>query len=488
MRRPGAALAVALAVAAALAAASPARAGLTWETVAGVGGDADRDGIVDGAYDSAVFPTRVRLRIELTGGSCPTGAPVALTLDGKALAAQRTGPCAYLTAPVTEGAHRLATRAGDAAPAAGARIAVKDDLVVSIGDSVASGEGNPDVVADLARARWLDRPCHRSMLSGHAQAVREVERSDPRSSVTFVALGCSGATVPEGLLGAYPGIEPDPALAPAPAQVDVLNRIAARDTVDAVLLSIGANDVYFGKIVQFCLFHDRCWTRPFDPANPRALPATGTKPTLDDAVTAALDRLRERYAELNARITTRIPRKRILIVEYFDPTVGPGGDSCRMSIPLLGRIDRRESAWARERVLTRLNAAVADAAERYHWTLVDGVANAFAGHGICATRRGQKWVRTPAASFFRQDARAAASVAGTMHPNRLGHLATAQLIEPRLDAVLEAASPPPLPEPPGGGDDRWFGVRTATLLYAGGALVVLLALAGGVLLRRRPRA
>jgi hypothetical protein len=75
-------------------------------------------------------------------------------------------------------------------------VTVRDMLIVSIGDSYASGEGNPDVNRSGDQpAQWVDRRCHRSANSGPAQAAAALERADPHTSVTFLSFACSGATV-----------------------------------------------------------------------------------------------------------------------------------------------------------------------------------------------------------------------------------------------------------------------------------------------------
>ena len=64
-----------------------------------------------------------------------------------------------------------------------------------------------DNVRGKFRATWQDKRCHRSALSGSAQAALRLEQQDPRTSVTFVHLACSGASVVYGLLGRYTGVE-----------------------------------------------------------------------------------------------------------------------------------------------------------------------------------------------------------------------------------------------------------------------------------------
>jgi len=121
---------------------------------------------------------------------------------------------------------------------------VRDHLIVGIGDSFSSGEGNPDspveidpfshrrnlnisfvydpasqalrsnkayslpVRAQNAPAGWLDRKCHRSAYSYHLRTALQVALADPKhSAVTFLGFACSGAEITEGLLLPYAGVE-----------------------------------------------------------------------------------------------------------------------------------------------------------------------------------------------------------------------------------------------------------------------------------------
>jgi hypothetical protein len=127
----------------------------------------------------------------------------------------------------------------------------RDYLVVSMGDSYGSGEGNPDVAQKFATdpifghqlpwiqrgPRWEDKRCHRSAKAGPAQAALQMEGADPHSSVTFLSFACSGANVEAtswdpanpfdpyntdgatnngvGILGGYAGPEPPRASRPS---------------------------------------------------------------------------------------------------------------------------------------------------------------------------------------------------------------------------------------------------------------------------------
>jgi hypothetical protein len=117
---------------------------------------------------------------------------------------------------------------------------VKDLLIVGMGDSFASGEGNPDVPVRFSReraadydssthagyparvggwsaigdadfiaenARWLDQACHRSLYSYQSRAALQLALEDPHRAVTFVGVACSGAEVVAGLFLRYKGNE-----------------------------------------------------------------------------------------------------------------------------------------------------------------------------------------------------------------------------------------------------------------------------------------
>jgi hypothetical protein len=132
-----------------------------------------------------------------------------------------------------------------------ADIKVRDVLIVAVGDSFGSGEGNPDVPVRFSRdrtadygkpdgkddltgyparvgdwkqigdpafikenARWHDQACHRSLYSHQMRAALQLAIEDPHRSVTFVGLACSGAEVTFGLFLRYKGNEwvPNPPL------------------------------------------------------------------------------------------------------------------------------------------------------------------------------------------------------------------------------------------------------------------------------------
>jgi len=109
---------------------------------------------------------------------------------------------------------------------------IEERLIVAMGDSFASGEGNPDHPAILRPlpasqdwfvkengkdfiaqdAAWWDQACHRSLLSWPALAALKQAVEDPHGVVQFASFACSGAEVYDGILRAQidpPGIEED---------------------------------------------------------------------------------------------------------------------------------------------------------------------------------------------------------------------------------------------------------------------------------------
>lgn len=400
-------------------------------------------------YEVRRGPWTVYLRV--TGRACTPGARYRWRVLGEPKRRpQRIGPCRFSLRLPAEGPYRvrLDARLGGAhLRPVRQRIVVRDWLIVAIGDSVASGEGVPEAFSFGARAPWQSARCHRSGRAGVARAARQIEADDGHSSVTFVHVACSGAEVETGLLGPYAGAVPprdEPALEP---QVPILNRLARKRKVDAVLLSIGANDVNFSGIAAFCAAapsHD-CFAR----ALPRDFGGDGAT-SVRQAVIDDLAALRRSYRRLAARISGRIPSSRIYISEYFDPTHNATGASCET---LFGAIDANEVEQARTRILAPLNRAVATAASQNHWHLVDGIAASFGRHGYCAGR--QAWVNTLGDSL-RNLGGIAGRHRGTLHPNSSGHEVIGTLLAAELEHDLypnRSFPPRPFPQPAMDEDD-----------------------------------
>lgn len=90
-------------------------------------------------------------------------------------------------------------------------IFVQDKLIVALGDSYSSGEGNPQAEWQWPikprPTLWWDARCHRSFLSGPALAAAFYAKRYPRRSITFLHYGCSGATIDDGIARSWRGLE-----------------------------------------------------------------------------------------------------------------------------------------------------------------------------------------------------------------------------------------------------------------------------------------
>jgi len=423
---------------------------MEWAVLDRFGGDANGDGRLDEAgplvpADLDVFAVRVRP----SPGICAGIDTAVWRVDGRGVDPEPVpgGECGAVLRVEGEGDHTVKVLANDRAQIT--RVHVDDRLVVALGDSVASGEGNPE-----GTKRWLDPPCHRSAAAGFHVATRRLAEAEGPASITFVSLACSGAEVEKGLLGEYRGIVPKKGQAPYPPQVDRLKRIArarppgeeGAPRVDAMLLSVGANDVHFSGIVMKCL-------RPGD-----------CRESSEAAVRKDLAVLEGNYDKLGTALQETAPETPVLITEYFDPTRDKKGEFCRWSV---GATTEAEARWAYDSLLHPLNTKVAAAAIRNDWQLVDGISADFERHGYCAGD--ERWVRLASKSLLRQH-----DPWGTLHPSEEGHRAIAERVLQPLAKALGLAEPPAAAEDEDDDDEGpspllWILIVVAAAL----ALVVL---------------
>ncbi|MBO3746217.1 SGNH/GDSL hydrolase family protein [Streptosporangiaceae bacterium NEAU-GS5] len=286
---------------------------------------------------------------------------------------------------------QLTTRAADGATlAAGFPLQIKDTVVVSLGDSMASGEGNPDVngayippLPGHAIARWKDPTCHRSAYAGPVRAAQRLA-ADPHNGIMFLSLACTGARVTDLVSGSNRGQPPQLKQLAA-----TLCAYACGRPVDLLTVTIGVNDVNFAQLTQTCVI---------------------TRSGCDAALARAegsLAGLKAQFAQLHDGISALgLTVKHLLITGY---PAGIFSGSCAQS-------------GARIRgVGEGLNEAIRKAAAAYGWTYVSGVTAAFTGHDYCSAS--SRWFVSLNESLAWQGA-----VDGTAHPNHVGQGAFADLI------------------------------------------------------------
>lgn len=362
---------------------------------------------------------------EIDGVALPNPNPEACTFSHE-FAAQRTYAVKLMiTAP--DGTQTMLE----------APVTVKDLMIVSLGDSFASGQGNPDLRKDgSTAAKWVDKICARSAIAGPAQAALSIEQADPHTSVTFLSFACSGAEITAGLVG-----EQTKGKIKLEPQIDKLKQALNERPVDALIISIGGNDIGFAELIARCILQPNCHRNQV---------------TLDK-LTSGLAILESRYKSLSEKIAELPPVQKVFITEYPDLVRDQDGELCNGKPAfdiLLRRINRGEAEWASDRVIPALNGKVSEAARQHGWVYVTGVADKFRTHGYCAPEP-VRWVRTfgdarriqgtdkrCSVISFISSLRECLISSGSVHPTEGGHATYAS-------ALIESLQRESVTTPPG---------------------------------------
>jgi hypothetical protein len=266
--------------------------------------------IRDEVSESYLAPVDHPVTVRLTG-EIPVGATCAWSFDDGEGRQQSTFDCAEpINLRARYGRPTVATVEVSSGPDAPQRItteiSVRDIFIAGLGDSIASGEGNPDRPIALSdegfcfrsylgtaaaqyyrpsragykggraceapdtlqvwqrqSALWLNAACHRSLYSYQTRTALALAVQYPHIAVTYLPLACTGATIGVGLFGSQQARECPPtksgakllrqgqraarriARGPSPPRGD-----AKPDRrLDLILLSIGANDINFSGLV-----------------------------------------------------------------------------------------------------------------------------------------------------------------------------------------------------------------------------------------------
>ena len=304
---------------------------------------------------------------------------------------------------------------------ASSSVQVKDVLIVAIGDSYASGEGNP-VVPGFFSPEWAYSPdpamelenanAHRSTIAGPAQFALQLQQSNPHEAVTFVSVANSGASITQGVLNPMPSIG-DPSVN-LPAEIAEVKQIIGKRHIDALTISVGANDVGFVNQV-YNLVENTFFGSP-------------TLAAIQKQVNASLNALPRKYAALGNAVQNLNPTK-VLITEYPDLTRDQNGNVAAIPGPdgSFILISQADAQFASKSIILPLDAAASTAARANHWTYVTGISAAFRTHGYPSTA---SWIRHIDDSIAMQG-----DVDGTFHPTALGHQAIAR----RLLAIYQGA-------------------------------------------------
>ncbi|HWN76547.1 MAG TPA: hypothetical protein VNN81_01415, partial [Bradyrhizobium sp.] len=254
---------------------------------------------------------------------------------------------------------------------------VRDIFIAGLGDSIASGEGNPDRPIALSEegfcfrsylgtaaaqyyrpsragykggraceapdtlqvwqrqsALWLNGACHRSLYSYQTRTALALAVQYPHIAVTYLPLACTGATIADGLFGAQRARECPPTKSASACQGTVNAQLAElREAVsaakrrqpdrqlDLILLSIGANDINFSGLVADVIV---------DTPTERVLfRRSGVLGSLDDSRAALARELPQSFGRLREALKPLVgDLQRVVFVSYANPTLADVGVPC----------------------------------------------------------------------------------------------------------------------------------------------------------------
>jgi lysophospholipase L1-like esterase len=252
-------------------------------------------------------------------------------------------------------------------------VAERTLVVAAIGDSYASGEGNPfssanavggvelwrnyhlpTAVGEMFEPNSTDaRLCHTG-INGTAIALEDIHEqwSEDPTAIVYQSFACSGASINRGLLAPqYPNLIPcnvmaeqgtaEPYLNCSKSQIDQAEDwLSELDSpvgdLDILVLNIGGNDIGFYNIVRTCLepknligqgcsHNDDVWELVVEGCS------SANNPICEEAYNSAivgLDVLGAHLARLNDAIANLLKPKHVLVVGYPDPLRDNDGNFC----------------------------------------------------------------------------------------------------------------------------------------------------------------
>jgi len=407
----------------------------------------------DNVKESYLTPVDHPVTMWLTG-RIPVGATCAWTLDdGEATPQQSTLDCAEpVNFRARYGRPTTASVEVSSGPDAPQRIAteimVRDIFIAGLGDSIGSGEGNPDRPIGLSddgfcfrsylgtagaqyyrpsragykggraceapdslqvwqrqSALWFNSACHRSLYSYQTRTALALAVQYPHIAVTYLPLACTGATIADGLFGSQGARECPPTKSAASCKGTVNAQLAElRDaltaakrrqpdrTLDLVLLSIGANDINFSGLVADVIV---------DTATERVLfRRTGVMGSVEDSRAALARDLPQGFGKLREALKPLVgDLQRVVYVSYANPTLAygapcPGGRAGFDIHPSFNAEPQRlanVSGYVQNEFLPQLKALALCQSGILcrdpagdRMTFVDAHQTAFADHGFCA--------------------------------------------------------------------------------------------------------
>jgi lysophospholipase L1-like esterase len=391
-------------------------------------------------------------------------------------------------------------------------------------------DATPNSFGPVSAAVWVNTQCHRSLYAQQLKASLQVAIEEPHIAVTFLGYACTGADVYEGLLGFWKA-RSDVAsryFDAAPQLIRYLRDVCRNANaylvfkepkrgfdwrtdipvcadkqlpkVDAVLLSIGGNDIGFSNVIVNEVVDSGKAFAGFRKILYALWRKEGAPISIGVAEQRAQERLPGRFKDLAEAMTRHIEVQPSAVIQTVYPqlTKRVGDETCGVSTDgmtvheILGIRKATSGSQAAEFVdhFNRLIKVAVAALGNEGWVVVDTHVAQFVGHSLCdagapaATPQGDlagsmgfpiwnfkksrwepasptvwppyrpknRWFVTPNDAFLsgnymnvvsgspnprdKIQPLFAATLSGAFHPNALGHATMADAVLPELRRAL----------------------------------------------------
>ncbi len=305
-------------------------------------------------------------------------------------------------------------------------INVKDYLIVAMGDSFASGEGNPDfgnveIITDpntgeqsfvLSNPEWLEPRGNRSFKSSFSLIAKKLEDSDTKSIVTFIHIPSSGAKISDGL------IFPQNPSWQDEGQIYELVKYIGNRPIDGLLLSIGLNDLGECSGISDIII---------EAANP--LPPEFKESGSLQYARQILPTISQSYDVLAQLFEKNLKVRNVFLfeppVQFMRDEYNNLSDGCGLLTTM-----ENEDIVILETIGLQLLQIQKDACTRNGWQYITGINDLFKNHGYCAGD--QSWFISIMESKNSQG-----NLNGAVHPNSTGHQKIMEHAYPTIKTALE---------------------------------------------------
>lgn len=343
----------------------------------------------------------------------------------------------------------------------------------AVGDSFASGEGNPELdiadrtdVENFSGLRWGNNAsitvpisgvtlaadvttCHRSDEAGAPKAHRQLQSLYPGVQFALGFVACSGAETRHLYRDTYTGPHTTTASllgnsrVTQPPQLDRIDTFkSTQGRLDALYMSVGGNDLGFGNIIAECI-------SPIGPSN--------CADFWDPEITRRQGVLATSYNQLEARITQLFGNELPVLISLAPNPLHDGTDVCfgpdydkHGEVGTGGlddifqdnlTVDEARFAFG---ISGRINSSSVSAAIRNGWAIVSSHVVPSEGHGLCTD---VPFFNLNSAAVRGQGRDAADTLGfrfstGVLHPNNAGFQrygeAIASSLRPFIDDVVRS--------------------------------------------------